>query len=239
MLNRKTGIAGAALLFLAGLGGCATGGPDIGFAGGDNYAAGSDLAREMTARDREALAAAFVPAVETGAPGAMAVWSNGAVSGSVTPGQYLIGNLKPDSGVLLPIAGAIEFADDYETELGLYALKAEANLRAGPSMEAKIFTMLEAGTPVDVVGKTVGRPWMLVAIDSVVRGYVHDSLMMKAPGDDFALAGGPTRRAAFCRAFEQSLSVFGRTDRWSGAACRRDGQWRLEAAPEEEAARAY
>jgi len=232
MLNIKLTVIGAGLLAL---GACATfeGGAGYG-APGDDYAAGSALSREMTSRDRAALAGAFAAAVETGAPGATNVWSSGSYSGSVTPGQYLIGNLKPDSGRLLPVAAPIEFAGEYETELGLYALKGEANLRSGPSTEAKIFTKLAAGTPVDVVGRAVGLPWMLVAIDGTVRGYVHQSLLLKAPGDDFALAGGPTRAARFCRAFEQSLTLFGRTDRWAGAACKRDGAWLLEAAPAEE-----
>jgi hypothetical protein len=87
---------------------------------------------------------------------------------------------------------------------------------------------LESGTAVDAVGKVVGQPWFLVATNGKVRGYVHESLVVRAPGDGLLLAGGPTRQAKSCRAFEQRLTLFGRTDRWNGVACKEGGAWRIE-----------
>lgn len=222
------GLALAALFLLSA---CATGGPTIGAR--VNYAAGSELGGALTARETGALAAVFVDAVENGAPGETRVWSAGSYSGSVTPGAYLIGNLKPDPATLLPVEGRIEFNGAFETEQGLHALKGEANLRAGPSMQATVIRKLAAGAAVDGVGKAVGKPWMLVAIDGVIRGYVHESLLVKAPGTELELAGGPTRSAHYCRAFEQTLTYFGRTERWSGAACNRGEGWRLERSDEQ------
>lgn len=220
---RLTAAALAALFMIAG---CETVGPLAGGAGGD-FASGSPLAAEMGPRERAALAAVFAPAMEEGAPGAPRAWSSGVYSGKVTPKGYLVGDLAPEGP--MPVASALALGEIYETEQGLYALKQNANLRAGPSTDAKILGELAAGAAATGVGKVVGKPWMLVATDGKARGYVHENLLLKAPGDELLLAGGPTRRAVFCRAFGQSLVFRGRTDRWEGVACKRGGQWRLEA----------
>lgn len=208
---------------------CASDGPSLGGIGGSgNYAEGSGLAAEMTGRDEAALAQTFVSAVEKGAPGQASVWSSGQFAGAVTPGAYLVGNLKP-AGIMLPVAAPLTLNESFETELGNYALTGKANLRAGPSTEARVLGQFESGTGVDVVGKVAGKPWMLVATGGEVRGFVHESLMIRAPGeDDLTLAGGPTRTPTLCRAFNQRLTLFGRTDRWSGIACKDGGEWRLE-----------
>lgn len=227
------------LAVLVALAGCAGGeGPRLG--GGDvNFAAGSRLADTMSGRDVAALHEVFLTAIERGETGATRQWSSGSFQGSVTPGQYLVGNLKPDPATLLPVRGRLELNHAFQTEQGLHALTRNANLRAGPSTDAPVLATLDAGTGVDVVGKLVGQPWMLVAIDGAIRGYVHDSLMIKQPGRELELAGGPTRRAHFCRAFSQSLSAYGQTDRWDGAACDRGEGWRLEPRPENEPERLF
>jgi hypothetical protein len=181
----------------------------------------------MTGRDEAALARTFVSAIEKGAPGQASVWSSGSYAGAVTPGAYLVGNLKP-SGVMLPVAAPLVLNEPLETELGNYALTSKANVRAGPSTDARVLGQFESGTGVDVVGKVSSKPWMLVATGGEVRGYVHESLMIRAPGDDLTLAGGPTRRATPCRAFDQRLTLCGRTDRWSGVACKESGEWRVQ-----------
>lgn len=207
--------------------GCASTGPTFG-GGPVNYAAPSSLGAGLGRREVDALYATFTTAVERGPVGEPQVWSAGSYSGAVTPGAYLVGNLKPNPSVLLPVEGRLDLNEAYETDLGLHALTGKANLRAGPSLDAPVLAQLESGTGVDVIGKTVGKPWMLVAIDGVIRGYVHESLMIKAPGSELTLAGGPTRRAHFCRAYSQTLTLFGRTDRWQGVACDRGEGWRLE-----------
>lgn len=227
MRNRRIAALGALALLAAG---CASDG--FYGAAGAGYAANSPLARDMGAREEAALAQAFTAAVEEAAPGERRAWASGAYSGAVTPGAYLVGNLTADPHALLPVAAPLDFAARYETELGLYALTGRANLRAGPSLKARILATLDAGTGVEVVGRVAGAPWMLVATGGKVRGYVHESLMIRAPGAELMLAGGPTKEPVLCRAFEQSLTAYGRTDRWSGAACKRGGEWRIEPTPE-------
>lgn len=235
MKNRLKALAAVLLLSAA----CQTGGPSVGRLGGDNYAAGSALGAALGGADEAALAAAFIEAVERGAPGVVQEWRGPRASGAVTPGAYLVGNLWPDRRKYMALAGRIDLNDSFETELGLHALTRNANVRSGPSTEAPVLGMLAAGTAVDVVGRTVGKPWALVAVEERIRGYVHASLMIGAPGADVELAGGPTRRAARCRAFEQSLAFAGETDRWSGVACDRGQGWRLEEAPQNAPAQLY
>ncbi|MBB5518269.1 SH3 domain-containing protein [Amphiplicatus metriothermophilus] len=200
--------------------------------GGVNFAVGSTLAASLSGRDVEALYPAFVSAMEAGRAGAPVAWRGPNASGEVTPGRYLVGNLRSDPQATLPLGAPISLADPMEIELGLHALTANSNVRAGPSLEARVLEQLPAGTGVDAVGKVAGKPWMLVALDGQIRGYIHESLMIKAPGAELMLAGGPMRRPHPCRAFEQTLSVGGRTDRWSGVACERGAGWRVEPAPE-------
>lgn len=225
-LGRRLAAFAALALLVAG---CASGGPILG--GRVNYAAGSSMAHGLGGRELDTLSEAFIKAVESGAPGEPVVWSAGSYSGSVTPLAYLVGNLKPNPSILLPVEGRLELGKTFETEQGPHVTTGKANLRSGPSTKASVLDMLEGGTAVDGVGKIVGEPWMLVAIDGVIRGYVHQSLLIQAPGTELELAGGPARRAHFCRAFQQTLTYFGETDRWQGAACDRGAGWRLEPVP--------
>jgi hypothetical protein len=220
----KKTLAGLAALVLTG---CGTGpfiGEDVSRV---NFAAGSALGASLSPAATSALYEAFIGAVGEGA-GATKSWAGGGASGAVTPGGFKVANLKPDPRTLLPADPGLDLAYSYETELGLHALVSNANLRAGPSNAARIIEVLDGGTAVDVVGKTVGQPFYLIAVGGRVRGYVHESLAKKAPGTELDLAGGPVRRAHPCRDFEQSLTTFGRSDRWTGVACDRGEGWRLE-----------
>lgn len=218
-------LAAAAALLLAA---CGTG-PSI-KGGGDriNYAAESRLGSGLPASARAALAPAFVEAMERGQKGVGVSWGTGPANGTVVPGEFRVGNLKPDPRTLLPVDPGLDLDYSFETERGLHALTGNANLRAGPSADARVLATLEGGTAVDAVGKTVGRPFYLIAIGGRIKGYVHESLAKKAPGTELDLAGGPVRRPALCREFQQTLSLFGDSDRWSGVACNRGEGWRLE-----------
>jgi len=216
----------AALFLLAA---CATG-PSGGGPERINYAAQSRLGSSLPGSAREALAPTFIEAMARGQKGVGVGWGTGPANGVVIPGDFRVGNLRPDPRTLLPVDAGLDLAYSFETELGLHALTGNANLRAGPSTEARVLAMLEGGTGIDVIGKTVGRPFYLVAIGGRVKGYVHESLAKKAPGTELDLAGGPIRRAALCRDYQQTLTLFGDTDRWSGVACDRGEGWRLEPA---------
>lgn len=217
-----------AVLAALALGACATGPIGGGDSGRLNFAADSPLGARLPGDARQSLYPVFVEAMERGERGVALSWGNGPANGTVTPGDFKVGNLKPDSRTLLSVDPGLDLNYSYETELGLHALTGDANLRAGPSTEARVLGKLSGGTAVDVVGKTVGHPFYLVAVGGRVKGYVHESLAKKAPGTELELAGGPVRRAARCREFTQALTLFGDNDRWSGVACDRGEGWRLE-----------
>ena len=177
----------------------------------------------------KALGEIFAPALETGQTGAAQRWRgpNGA-EGAITPRGYLFANLRSDPSDLIPVAGAVSYSLPMEIEQGEQVTTRTANVRAAPAADAPILEKLEAGTGVEAVGKVVGQPFFLVAVKGRIRGYVSATLLTPAPGADLALAGGPTRKAQPCRAFDQTLSFGDQSDRWSGIACNRGQGWRPE-----------
>lgn len=199
--------------------------------GEGNYAALSPLGAEMTATDARALAPAFLQAMDAGATGERFDWKGAGAFGWVKARETRLGDLKADPNDRPPMPAGLVLSELFETEQGLHALTRNANARLGPSTEHPILEQLLSGTGVTIVGKVVGKPWMLVEADGRIRGYVHDSLMIKAPGTELELAGGPRKGAVFCRSYEQRISVGGRSDQWDGVACREDGRWVLKAPP--------
>lgn len=195
-------------------------------AGADNYAAGSVFSGQLKKDDRVALEAAFLRAMDTGTPQR---WNGRQAVGEVYPGSYSLGNLKNDPSERIRSARAdLDLAPVLETEQGLYVLTRNSNVRRGPSTDYPIVTKLSSGDGVDAVGKVVGEDWMLIATDDVIRGYVYRRLMIKAPGTELELAGGPRRQAELCREYRQKMSRFSTTDEWEGAACKgNDGTWRV------------
>lgn len=201
--------------------------------GGPNFAAGSVLSGRLVEADREALAAAVAAAVETGEPRR---WRGRRATGVVEPAGYSLGNLKTDPTARLPLARPDIVTDEsMEIELGLYALTSNSNVRIGPGTDYEVADTLPSGVGVEVVGDVVDKPWMMVAVDGTVRGYIHENLMIRAPGAELELAGGPRRRPVLCRAFAQRIHIFSERDEWTGAACRDGAGWRLAAEPAPEA----
>jgi hypothetical protein len=224
------GIAVLAATALA-LSACAsTGG---GGSGSQNFAALSPLGAGLAPADARALGPAFEQAMEAGASGERFDWKGAGAFGWVKAREARLGNLKADANDRPVMPAGLVIDELYETEQGLYALTRNANARLGPSTEHPILTQLVSGTGVTVIGKVVGKPWMLSETDGRVVGYIHDSLMIKAPGTELELAGGPIKPAVFCRGYEQRLSLGGRSDLWEGVACREDGRWVLKAPPED------
>ena len=215
------------------LAGCASTGGGYG-GSAENYAALSPLGAELGAGDARSLRTSFLQAMDAGAAGERFDWKGEGAFGWVKAQGPRLGNLKADENDRPPMPAGLALDELYETEQGLYALTSNANARLGPSTEHPILTQLVSGTGVTVVGKVVGKPWMLVEVDGRIAGYIHDSLMIKAPGTELELAGGPRKPAVFCRAYEQRLSVGGRSDLIEGVACQEDGRWVLKAAPPDE-----
>lgn len=198
---------------------------DLSGGGGGAYAGGSTLAPLLSGEDARALDQAFLSAMETGEP---QTWRGPRASGVVTPDTYALGNLKANPRETIPAARAdLDLDPVLETDLGLYVLTRNSNVRTGPGTGYKVAETLASGSGVDVVGRTDDGSWMLVAADGVVRGYVYRRLMIKAPGTELELAGGPRRQARLCRKFAQRMEARGQRDQWRGAACLEDSAWRL------------
>ena len=206
-------------------------GGEFSSSGAESFSSGSRLAPYLSSSDARILDGAFVEAMELGAPKS---WRGARAAGAVTPAGWSLGNLRSDPDLRTPAARAnLELSPVFETELGLYVLTRNANVRLGPGTAHGVAETLPSGAGVEIIGRTVRDNWMLVAHDGAVRGYVSETLMVKAPGTELELAGGPRRRAALCREFVQRLSLGAERDEWTGAACRSDnGEWRLAREPE-------
>ncbi len=225
---RRAWVLAASCFWLAS---CA-GGPGLGGAGArsaGSYASGSTLGASLSGRDVAALNEAFVEALDKTPAGGRATWSGPGASGAITPGARRAGNLRADPNELLEFRPGLKLSHLYETDLGDFVLTRNSNVRYGPSTDEKVAEVLPSGTGVEVIGRVVGEPWMLIARDGVISGFVFEDLMVRRPGTELELAGGPTRRPRLCRSFAQTLSVDGRTDRWSGVACDAGSGWVLSA----------
>jgi hypothetical protein len=199
----------------------------VGVGGGANYAAASALGAGLAARDLAALGPVFEQAVENGKPGERYDWRGPGASGWVKAGDRLVGDLKAEAGDRPPLDAGVDIGGTFDTELGLYAVARTANVRNGPGTDHQTRGQLQAGAPVIVVGRLVGAPWMLVESKGRVVGYVHESLLVRQPGAEFTLAGGPRKKATLCRAYEQRLVAGSQSDVFKGVACRDGRDWRL------------
>ncbi len=219
-----------AILFAVALGACSSlpsvGG--LGSSSGDvNYASGSPAAAQLSGRDRDALAIAFGEAMNGGEP---VQWRGNRAAGVVMPGNYALANLMADPNARIPMARPdIDLAHVMETDLGPHVLTRNSNIRTGPGTENAIVEVVPSGSGVDVVGRIDSKGWMLIAVSGEVRGYVFEDLLVKAPGTELELAGGPRRRPILCREFTQRLSAFSERHQWRGAACNDGAGWRLTA----------
>lgn len=201
----------------------------IGRSAGVNYAAGAALAPGLSGRDRAALGEAFVAAMNSGE---MRRWRGERAVGVVMPGGYALGNLYSDPSRLVSAArGDFDLAHVMETELGAHVLTRNSNIRTGPGTDNQITEVLPSGSGVEVVGRVVGRNWMLVAVDGAVRGYVFGDLLIQAPGSELTLAGGPVKKPVLCRRFTQRVNIYSDREEWRGTACNDGTGWRLVAGP--------
>lgn len=224
----KLTMLGLGALFIAGCSSLPSMGR-LGGGGGEDFAAGSALSHRLTGADREALSAAFARAM---ASGEAQSWRGRRAAGVVAPAGYSLANLFAHPGARIALARPdIDLNQVMETELGLYVLTRNANIRLGPGTNYPVAEMLPSGAGVEAVGGVVDKDWLLIVVDGAVRGYVHRSLVVKAPGTELDLAGGPRRRPVLCREFAQRVSVGGMGDEWTGAACNDGSGWRLAAEP--------
>ncbi len=192
--------------------------------GGGHFSAGSPVDQSLTDADREALDGAFKAAMQTGAE---QEWRGRRAHGAVRPQGYALANLLADPDARIAASrGDLDLSHVMETEQGLHVLTRNSNVRTGPGTDNPVAEMLTSGTGVDVVGRVAGGEWLLVAVDGVVRGYVHKNLAIKAPGTELELAGGPRRKPVLCRNASQDAVLAGQTYEWTSAACNDGAGWR-------------
>ncbi len=228
---KRAVIALAAAGAAAALAACSSlpGADGLGQGGNVDYAVGAALAPSLSGRDRAALGAAFVAAMNDGE---MRQWRGERAVGVVMPGAYALGNLYADPARLANAARAdFDLSHMMETELGAHVLTRNSNIRIGPSTDHEIAEVLPSGSAVEAVGRLVDRNWMMIAADGVVRGYVFGDLVVEAPGGELTLAGGPVRKPVLCRRFTQRVNVYSDREEWRGAACNDGTGWRLIAGP--------
>lgn len=225
-INAPKALGLAVLAVLAA--GCETGAPSKGAAARTHFASGSLIGAQLSRADEAALAQAFIGAVEEAKSGESRAWTGASASGEITARGYYFANLRSDPRALVEVDAPLSFAAPVEIEQGDFVLAREGNVRAGPTTKAAVLEKLAAGVGVEGLAKIAGGEWILVGVKARARGYVHQSLLVAAPGADLALAGGPTRRIEPCRGFEQKLSVGGRSDRFRGIACKRGESWTIE-----------
>lgn len=224
--------SGIMALMLAGCASYGAGGlpgPNLpGRGGAGNFAAGSGLGVQLNRAERSALEDSFLSAMATRKPGVAQNWQVNRGAGSVTAGGYFIANLMPHPETLMRARTGLDLSYRLETEQGAYVLARNANIRFGPSTDFEIVETLPSGTGVEGIGRVEGATWMLISVGDVVRGYVFEPLIVKAPGAGaLELAGGPVRQPYLCRGFTQSLTLRGQRDRWQGTACDYGEGWEL------------
>ena len=103
------------------------------------------------------------------------------------------GCLSFEQGVPIALGGAAlagDLPEKKRTDLGLYVLTRNSNVRKGPGTEHGVLETLPAGSGVEVVGRLTDKNWMLVSADGAVRGYVFGNRLIKAPGTELELAPG-------------------------------------------------
>ena len=170
------GRLGCIFVSVAALGACSSI-PSMGGFGpssGDlSYASGSPVDGRLSGAEHDALAEAFVRAMNEGAP---AQWRGKRAAGVVMPGAYALANLKGDPNFRIPSARAdLDLVHVMETDLGPHVLTRNSNIRTGPGTENMITEVLPSGSGVDVVGRIDGKGWMLIAVNGEVRGYVFET----------------------------------------------------------------
>jgi len=213
-------------LVAAAMAGCSTLDAVTDFGGSrSNFAAGSAMEHQLSGRDRSALSDAFLTAMQSGEA---ISWRGGKAVGAVEPTGYALANLvAAPNGRIAMVRDDLDLNHMMETELGAYVLRRSGNMRTGPGTDNPVIKELPAGAGVEVVGRVINKPWMLVAIDGAVSGYIYQQLLIKAPGTELELAGGPQRRPVLCREFTQRLELRGERDEWNGAACDDGTGWRV------------
>jgi len=197
----------------------------------DGIAYGSTYGGQLTFSDVAIMSDAFVGAMAADV-GTSRVWANGRTGarGEVIAGEAFLQNVDYARGHRLRAPVGLETRWALEPAQGDYTTTTNTNVRLGAGTSSLLAGTLPEGSVVEAVGSTQGAPWMLVARNGEVIGYMHTDFLEQREGGDLLLAGGASRQPTYCRSFEQTLSLRnGPSDRWRGDACQTPmGEWQVQ-----------
>lgn len=175
--------------------------------------------------DRLAHREAFLSAVKV-TPGEAVDWTGDTVTGRITSGEARLA-VSAEEPAGRPAPAGLRIPGPMEMDLGVHALRSNANVRLGPSTDDKIVATLKAGTRVEVAGRLVREPWALVAQNGRVRGYIFEELLIRPEGAASRLAGARLATPTYCRRLSESVGTNGSASEWSSFACNSGGEWIL------------
>lgn len=149
---------------------------------------GREVAKQLTEDDKQAVTSASQQSL---ASGESVAWSNpeSGASGKVDVGPvtYRPGTYTVDSD------SEVEIVSDLKGDGADYRVAANANVRAGPSVDKRILTSMEEGSTVTAVARTTpyaGYRWYLVAFRGRTVGYVREDLLRPVSFDVAGASGG-------------------------------------------------
>lgn len=187
-------------------------------------AAGSYIGCRMQRSDQQKAQAATQYALDRGGSQS---WSNSetGASGDVrvvsTSNGGGNGGGRPVSLSGLRFASGVEPAGAYEAASGPYTAPKTVNIRARPTTSAPVIGKLSGGQSFDALARVSGTPWLLAGRDGQAIGYVSDTVVRPAGGNQYA--GGNS----VCRTFDQTIRTpSGAPETSRHTACKgADGQW--------------
>lgn len=197
----------------------------------DGIAYGSTYGSQLTFSDIGYMSDAFIGAMAADV-GTSRVWANGRTGarGEVIAGEAFLENVDYARGRRLRAPVGLETRWMLEPAQGDYTTTTNTNVRLGASTSSLLAGTLPEGSVVEAIGAAQDAPWMLVARNGEVIGYMHTDFLEQREGGDLLLAGGAPRQPMYCRSYEQSLSLRnGPSDRWRGDACQTSfGTWQVQ-----------
>lgn len=200
------------------------GGGTVGGGGGSGLAGAESGSRiSLSGADAQALRVTALRAVETGGANSRHSYRGpSGATGTITVGPLVLVGLDNGADIAAPLG--VDTRPSIEARGGTYSVQKTANVRLGPSTNAKIADQLAAGTRVRAVGHDKASDWYLVARGEQVLGYVFGPLIKEIPGDDLVLAGASPGPLMACREVTYRVVVpGGARSAWVNGACRRGG----------------
>jgi TPR repeat protein/uncharacterized caspase-like protein len=103
---------------------------------------------------------------------------------------------------VIPTAPVVEERPDIVPEFAVYVAATNANIRSAPAAAAGLIGGLRRGENITVLGRVVGKNWVMVSTADERIGYIHGDLVepQKAQTPQIALAPQPEPEASVAKA---------------------------------------